>query len=73
VSASATAQWEAQDSSGGSNWNSPNHVNRMHVVPNSFRGYRMRSTAGDRQGLRATPIVEVARGAARVSAAIPQF
>jgi hypothetical protein len=45
----------------------------MHVVPNSFRGYRMRSTAGDRQGLRATPIVEVARGAARVSAAIPQF
>jgi hypothetical protein len=62
-----------QDSSGGKNWKSPNHVNRMHVVPNSFRGYRMRSTAGDRQGLRATPIVEVARGAARLSASIPHF
>ncbi len=62
-----------QDSSGGDNWKSPNHVNRMHVVPNSFRGYRMRSAAGDRKGLRATPIVEVVRGAARVSASIPHF
>ena len=29
-----------QDSSGGENWKSPNHINRLRVVPNAFRGYR---------------------------------
>jgi hypothetical protein len=32
-----------QDSSGGSNWQSSNHVNRHGVVANSFRGYRLRT------------------------------
>ena len=32
-----------QDSSGGENWNSPNHVNHNHTVPVSFRGYRLRA------------------------------
>jgi hypothetical protein len=32
-----------QDSSGGSNWQSSNHVNRHGAVPNSFCGYRLRT------------------------------
>ena len=29
-----------QDSSGGPNWESPNHVDKDYVIPTSFRGYR---------------------------------
>ncbi len=49
-----------QDSSGGEQWNSVNHINRNRVVPTPFRGYRL--TAGDAQaeGLRATPAVRSA-------------
>ena len=38
-----------QDSSGGENWRGTIHVNRHDVVPNSFRGYRLR-TAQPRTG-----------------------
>ena len=50
-----------QDSSGGENWRSTNHVNRHRVVPHSFRGYRLRTPDGQTSGLRATPIVTVER------------
>ena len=46
-----------QDSSGGENWRGTIHVNRHHVVPNSFRGYRLRTPDQEETGLRATPIV----------------
>jgi hypothetical protein len=62
-----------QDSSGGENWKSTNHVNRRREVPNSFRGYRLRAGKAERTGLRATPVVELSRGALRVAAAVPYF
>jgi hypothetical protein len=56
--AQATAPFELyQDSSGGAQWDSVNHVNRDHVVPNAFRGYRVRSGHDEATGLRATPAV----------------
>ena len=62
-----------QDSSGGANWKSTNHVNREHVVPNSFRGYRMTGSAADRDGLRATPILTLSRDGAQLAACMPAF
>ena len=62
-----------QDSSGGENWQSTAHLNRERRVPNSFRGYRLRSGETTTEGLRATPIVSVEREAATLSAAVPQF
>jgi exo-rhamnogalacturonan lyase-like protein len=83
LSASVERQtgWEAfdmpfelyQDSSGGENWQSANHVNRERRVPNQFRGYRLRAGAKTRAGLRATPIVSLDRGETRISVAIPHF
>src|SRR6185503_19757208 len=51
-----------QDSSGGEAWQSSNHINRKRQIPVTFRGYRVRSAAGTRNGLRATPVVTVRRG-----------
>lgn len=50
-----------QDSSGGENWRSINHINRDRVVPHTLRGYRLSSTTQGMGGLRATPIVVVER------------
>ncbi|GKT07867.1 hypothetical protein [Desulforhabdus sp. TSK] len=47
-----------QDSSGGENWRSHNHINKDEKIPVTFRGYRVLN--GERvlqQGLRATPSV----------------
>jgi hypothetical protein len=62
-----------QDSSGGENWQSSNHINRERKVPTSFRGYRLK--AGDRAqaGRRATPIVALSRGTAGVALTMPAF
>ena len=62
-----------QDSSGGENWRSRNHVDRHGRVPTSFRGYRVRS--GDRQtlGLRANPVVALEGQDVSIAAAIPEF
>ena len=62
-----------QDSSGGENWQSSNHINRERKVPTSFRGYRLR--AGDRAqaGRRATPVVAISRGSTGVALAVPAF
>lgn len=62
-----------QDSSGGENWKSSNHVNRLRKVPNTFRGYRWSVDGVERDGLRATPIVSLQRGSAQLSAAVPHF
>ena len=45
-----------QDSSGGENWQSKNHVNRKGEVPLAFRGYRLRRDGVEETGLRASPI-----------------
>jgi hypothetical protein len=62
-----------QDSSGGENWQSTNHLNRDRRVPIRFRGYRLRSASGEESGLRATPIVSLRRHDAVMTAAVPHF
>lgn len=63
-----------QDSSGGDNWRSSNHVNRNGQVRTSFRGYRL--YADDvivRSGNRANPVVSVSDGTAQITAAVQYF
>lgn len=62
-----------QDSSGGENWRSTNHLNRKREVPTRFRGYALKSGTQERSGLRATPIVTLTNGARGVGVAVPQF
>jgi len=62
-----------QDSSGGENWRSSNHVNRQRVVPISFRGYRLHAAGVERDGLRATPIVVLRAGQRVLAATMPAF
>ena len=63
-----------QDSSGGQNWRSTNHVNRYGQVMQTFQGYRV--TADDcviAEGKRATPILAVGDHETRVTAAVDKF
>lgn len=62
-----------QDSSGGENWKSRNHLNRHHLVPTRFCGYRLRTDGVESTGLRAIPIVSLARGARRLAVTLPYF
>jgi hypothetical protein len=66
--------WELyQDSSGGENWNSRNHVNREGRVPCSFRGYRLRTADGEERGHRASPLLTLSGANGTVTAAVPEF
>ena len=65
-----------QDSSGGENWQSSNHVNRFGHVMHAFRGYRV--TAGvDAQpvqaGNRASPVLALHNGTKSMVVAIDHF
>ena len=63
-----------QDSSGGENWESRNHVNRLGQVPLSFRGYRVyRSGSVIDEGLRATPIISITNGKVGVAGTVRHF
>ncbi len=62
-----------QDSSGGTHWQSRNHVNRHGQVPCSFRGYRVNCDGEETGGLRASPIVALVGEAGTLTAAIPEF
>ena len=63
-----------QDSSGGSNWNSVNHVNRLGRVPNTFRGYHVIADGAIvEEGERATPSLSLCQSDNSVSAAIESF
>jgi hypothetical protein len=62
-----------QDSSGGANWRSRNHVNRRGQVPCSFRGYRLRHGGRESRGLRAAPVVALQQAGCTLAAAIPEF
>ncbi len=62
-----------QDSSGGENWHSGNHANRFGEPSTRFRGYRLRSEGAEETGLRATPLVSVARADAFVALAMREF
>ncbi|MCS6864968.1 MAG: hypothetical protein RMJ56_12380 [Gemmataceae bacterium] len=62
-----------QDSSGGENWHSTNHINHRREIPLRFRGYRLRSGPDQRGGLRATPMVLLGRGEQAIGLAMPEF
>ncbi len=62
-----------QDSSGGENWKSTNHVNRKGIVPLSIPGYRCSLDAQQRQGKRATPIASLQSSNGDLAIAVPDF
>jgi hypothetical protein len=62
-----------QDSSGGMNWQSRNHVDRAGKIPCSFQGFRVRTNEGDTFGKRATPVVALQMEHGGVVAAFPEF
>jgi hypothetical protein len=62
-----------QASSGGENWNSKTHVNRLGVVPLQFRGYRLRAADREQSGLRAEPVLWLGDGAGGLGIAMRHF
>ena len=62
-----------QDSSGGDNWRSTNHISRERQIARTFRGYRLLSGDDMFEGLRATPVVVAGEGDAAVSVAMEHF
>lgn len=62
-----------QESSGGDNWQSANHVNRAGRVPMRFRGYRVRTQEGEHGGNRASPVVSVGDGQRNITCAVAEF
>jgi hypothetical protein len=80
-SAETDAPWEEfddtfelyQDSSGGENWRSENHVTRRGEIAVRFRGYQLKCRNKARRAFRATPIVSMARGSSCATLTMPQF
>lgn len=62
-----------QESSGGENWNSRNHVNRHNKVPLRFRGYELKYDSTTTQGLRATPTLMLRSEEQQLGIAVPGF
>ncbi len=67
-----------QDSSGGENWNSPNHINRQGRIALSFQGYRVSQKRADREeviaeGRRATPYVKMKTSSGWMAATVQDF
>ncbi len=62
-----------QHSSGGTRWNSSNHVNRDGHNPPSLRGYRVRSGSSETTGLRAQPVVRCLWTGGELAVTVPQF
>ena len=62
-----------QDSSGGENYASPNHVNRHGRVPRRFRGYRVQVGEETTTGLRANPTAVLATPSGRLAVTVPEF
>ena len=63
-----------QDSSGGENWYSRNHVNRYGKIPLSFKGYRVyQSDQKVAEGLRATPIMAITDGKNTIVGTLKNF
>lgn len=63
-----------QDSSGGENWKSHNHVNRNGEVKNCFRGYRIYWNGEiTKEGLRANPSISIHEDGKRISGIIQHF
>jgi hypothetical protein len=63
-----------QDSSGGENWKSENHVNRHNEVRHSFKGYKVSSDGTIlSEGERSSPILSIGDGEKLISGAVQHF
>lgn len=62
-----------QDSSGGENWRSRNHVNRNGEIPVRFRGYRVHAADEISSGQRADPVVALQSADRSIACAIAEF
>lgn len=62
-----------QDSSGGDNWQSRNHLNRLRQIPLQFRGFRLHHGDAEQSGDRATPTVAVTCGSQTLALSVPNF
>ncbi len=62
-----------QESSGGENWSSRNHMARTGKVPLRYRGYRGRAGERELSGLWASPIVVISAASGSLAATIPEF
>jgi len=63
-----------QDSSGGENWRSHNHINRLEAIPVTFRGYEVRNGQNIvSRGLRATPCLGISGNGMTVTASMKHF
>lgn len=63
-----------QDSSGGDNWQSPNHINKDGVMTTQFQGYKL---IADKTllttGLRANPLLKTQYGETQLQVSVPEF
>jgi len=63
-----------QDSSGGENWDSLNHVNRFNKVMHSFKGYRVKNNNGIiEKGVRINPEISLSKNNANISVTVQKF
>jgi hypothetical protein len=62
-----------QDSSGGANWRSENHINRHRRIPVNFCGYRIYADDKTWEGERAHPLVAMLSDAGGLAAAVDGF
>ena len=62
-----------QESSGGENWRSSNHLNRNREIPFAHRGYKLKSGERVTEGLRATPLATLSQGENAVGVAVEKF
>ena len=63
-----------QESSGGENWNSRNHVSAADEVLPRYRGYRLEyGNCEAEKGLRAEPVIEVRTADSVISISLPHF
>ncbi|KRS22210.1 hypothetical protein AAY72_04170, partial [Alishewanella sp. WH16-1] len=63
-----------QDSSGGENWHSANHVNKDGVITTSFQGYQLSSeNALLKKGRRANPLFSFWHGEHPLQISVPEF
>lgn len=74
VHAAQAAPWRLyQESSGGENWNSHNHVNREGKILLTFPGYWLQYGDADLQGKRAQPVVAVSSAGRHIAATMERF
>ena len=62
-----------QNSSGGENWQSSNHVNAKGEIPIRFQGYEITEGDNTQKGLRASPTIQIGNDNQKLSAHIKQF